>query len=332
MLDADATNALALNGLKKVAEAEVAQARDAIAAGNAELANQRIAELTKISPNHPAIPELRAAIAKTREADGQALEQLLSKGEAQLRAGKFTGGGDSALAVFQSVLKRDPNNARAKSGLRKVAQSFVTRANAMLDDANTAGSEKLLQQAEAIAPDLPELHAVQSRQRETREQADIAAAHSEVAPADQTRIQGLLDEAEKSVAAGNLIVPPGDSAYDKYRAVLRVDGNNAKAMAGLARIPARARELFEQAVKDGTPNKARSYLDAISEIDPGDASVAPLRERLANMFLDQAEAKIAQSLRADATRALKSARELSPNNPRLPALDAKLRELPEPSG
>ena len=67
------------------------------------------------------------------------------------------------------------------------------------------------------------------------------------------------------MAAGNLIVPPGDSAYDKYRAVLRLDGNNAKAFAGLGRIPVRAKELFEQALKANTPNKARIYLDAIAE-------------------------------------------------------------------
>jgi len=138
----------------------------------------------------------------------------------------------------------------------------------------------------------------------------------------------LLDEADKAMAAGNLILPPGDCAFDKYRAALRLDGNNAKAFAGLNRIPARAKELFEQAIKAGTPNKARSYIDAITEADPGDTSAPAMRERLANAFLDQADARIVQGQRAEATRALNSAKELSPNNSRLPSVDAKLQSMP----
>ena len=66
----------------------------------------------------------------------------------------------------------------------------------------------------------------------------------------------------------HLIEPPGDCAYDKYRAILRIDRDNAKAMTGLARISGRAKELFEQTVKDN-PRKARAHLDAIAQSDPG---------------------------------------------------------------
>jgi serine/threonine-protein kinase PpkA len=330
VLDADATNALALNGLKKVGEAVAKQARDAIAAGNVDLANQRIVELTQLSPNHPAIPELHAAIAQSHENASQAQEQQLARAEAQQRAGKI-GGDDGALNLFQSILKRDPNNVRAKTGLRKVAQTLIAQANAALDDSNPAQADKLLQQAESAAADPGELRAARSRLREAREQLDISKQQAQVSPGDQGRIQQLLDEADKAMAAGNLILPPGDCAFDKYRAALRLDGNNAKAFAGLNRIPARARELFEQALKAGTPNKARSYIDAITEADPGDTSAPAMRERLANAFLDQADARIAQGQRAEATRALNSAKELSPNNSRLPSVDAKLQSMPAPA-
>ena len=327
VLDADATNSLALNGLKKVAEAQTAQAREAINAGNAELANQRIAELAQLSPNHPAIAELRAALAKMHETDVQALEQQLTKAEAQLRAGKIDGP-EGAQALFLAAIKRDPANARAKAGLRRVAQAFVIQANAALDDHNNASAEKLLRQAEAIAPDLADLKAARSRLREERERLDIEKNQSKAAPGDQARIDQLLEEAEKAVAAGNLNVPPGDSAYDKYRAVLALDGNNAKAFAGLNRIPVRAKELFEQALKGGTPNKAYAYLDAIGDLSPGDSALPAMRERLANVFLDQAEVRVGQGLRAEAVRALASARELSPNNARIAAVDQKIQAMP----
>jgi serine/threonine-protein kinase PpkA len=363
VLDADPTNALALNGLKKVAEAQAAQVRAAISAGNSDQANQRIAELAKLSPNHPAIAELRAALsslrstavkprdnavqtrentnqsrentAQPRDSGAPANDQQLAKAEAQLRAGRMTGD-DGALALFQAALKRDPANSRAKAGLRRVAQAFVTQANASLDENNIPAAEKLVQQAETIAPELPDLKALKSRLREEREQRDIAGKRAEVSPANQARVEELLEQADKAMAAGDLVLPPGDSAYDKYRAVLRLDGNNAKAFAGLGRIPARAKTLFEQALKAGTPNKARAYLDAIVDVDPGDASVAPLRERLANLYLDQAEARAEQGMRGDAERALANARELSPNNPRLAAIDQKIQAIatspPPPAG
>ena len=323
VLDADGANALAISGLKKVGEALAKQAREAIAAGNNELANQRVGELAQLSPNHPAIPELRAALVNQRADNTQALEQQLARAEAQQRAGRIQGD-DGALVLFEAVLKRDAGNARAKAALRRIAQGLVVQANAALDDNNTTQAERLLQQAEGAAADLPDLRAAKSRLRETREQLDIGRQHQAQAASNDPRVQVLLDEADKAMAAGNIILPPGDSAWDKYRAVLRIDGNNDKAFAGLNRIPARAKELFEQALKAGTPYKARAYIDAVTEADPGDAAAAAMKERLANAFLDQAEARLGQNQSGEAARALKAARELSPGNPRLAPLEAKL--------
>jgi hypothetical protein len=53
-----------------------------------------------------------------------------------------------------------------------------------------------------------------------------------------------------------------------------------------------------------------------------------MRERLANVFLDQAEVRVGQGLRAEAARALASARELSPNNPRAAAVEQKIQAMP----
>jgi len=88
--------------------------------------------------------------------------------------------------------------------------------------------------------------------------------------------------------------------------------------------------LFEQALKANTPNRARSYLDSIADVDPGNAAVAAMRERLVGAFLDQAEAKAGEGARADAERALASARELSPNNPRIAEVEQKLRAATAP--
>jgi serine/threonine-protein kinase PpkA len=327
VLDADAANGVALNGLKHVGEALAKQARDAIAAGKIDIANQRIDDLARLAPNNPAIPELRGEIAKARSDDTSAIEQTLTRAETQLRAGRISGAEDSAQALFQSVLSRSADNARAKAGLRKVAQALLVQANASLDANNPSGAEKLIQQVQSLAPDLPELRDSKSRLREQREQIDIANKKPQVSAADLARIPQMLEEANRALSAGNLIVPPGDSAYDQFRGVLRMDRNNAQANEGLQRIPARARELFEPALKE-SPNKARGLYDALSETAPGDAALSSMRERLAEAYLDVANARIADGRRADAERALKNARDLSPANTRLGEIEQKLRDMP----
>ncbi len=327
VMESDSTNSLALNGLNNVAKALAQQARDAVAAGNLDLANQRIGDLTALSPNNPAIPELRASLANQHADNTQAADQQLAKAEAQLRAGKLTGN-DGAIALFQSVIRQNPNDARAKAGLRKIAQTLISQANTAMDVDNVSQADALVQQAESAAADAPELRPAKSRLHEMHEQIDISKKQAQaVTPADEQRIQPLLDDAEKAMAAGDLNRTPGDCAYDKYRAVLRIDGNNAKALAGLNRIPVRAKELFEQAIKNGTPNRARDYIDAISQSDPSDAALPALRDRLANAFLDRAELDIGENRRPAATAALKAARELNPGNARLPSLEAKLQSL-----
>jgi tetratricopeptide (TPR) repeat protein len=161
-----------------------------------------------------------------------------------------------------------------------------------------------------------------------RERIDIAAERPTLTTADNDRVHKLVAEAMQADAAGNLIIPPGDSAYDKYRAALEIDRNNKEAQDGIARLPARAKQLFDKALADGTPQRARALLDTIRQISPSDAQIAPMAERLANVFLDQAEARVREGRRDDAARALDAARELSPVNPRVAPLDARIRALP----
>ncbi len=190
----------------------------------------------------------------------------------------MTGSEDSALELFRSVQKQDPANARAKEGLRRIAQSFVVQANAAIDDSNAGAAEKALNAAAELAPDLADLRAARTNLRELRERLDINAERAVVTPAQAEQVRKLVADANQASIAGNLIIPPGDSAWDKYRAALALDGNDREALAGIARIPARAKELFAQALTDGAPQRARALLDALRQTAPDDATVPALSE------------------------------------------------------
>ena len=324
VLAADAGNALATNGLDKVARAQAQLARDAIAQNNGELAGQRIAELAQLIPNYPAIPELRAALSQMKTADTQAQDQQVVRAETALREGRL-GGAEGAQALFSAALKRDPANARAKAGLRKVGLAYAAQATALVEANKLDAADAPLRQAESLAGDSADVRALRGRLREAREAAAIANEQlKEPVLSDRARIEDMLAEADRALLAGSLMDPGG--AYDKYRAVLRIDGNNARAMEGLKRIGPRAHVLFDKAIIDGKPNGARGYIEAVASTDPGDTLLPRMRETVANMYIDQAEARLAQGQRAEAARALKSARELSPSNPRIAAIEAKLQE------
>ena len=288
ILDADANNAVARHGLDKVAAAQAQLVREALAQGDAELASQRIAQLAELAPNHAAIPELRSALAKRREADAQQQAQAQTQQQEQ------------------AAQQAEPQKPVAQKPARQKPQPPSR------------------QQAAQMA----RVERGRVRQREAAREEEEATQQSMREPslADRARVEDLLAEADRALAAGDLMDPGG--AYDKYRAALAIDGNNTRAMEGLKRIAPRARTLFDQAIAAGRPNNARSYLDAIADTDPGNPALIGLRARLGEIYYDQADRFVGEGRRNDALRALNAARQLSPISPRSAALEAKIESMP----
>ncbi len=328
VLAADAGNAIARDGLGRSAGVLDARARSALDAGDGVAAAQLVEDIARVLPDFPALPERRAALARLRDTAAAALETDLARAEEQLRKGRVAGSADSAQVLFQSVLARDPANARARTGLRRVAQAFVVRANAALEDSNPGEAERLLGQAAALVPDLAELRVARVELRELRERLAIASSRPTLTPADTARVQAFVTEAAQASEAGRLIEPPGNCAYDKYRAALAIDGGNTAALDGLARLPARARSLFDQALVERSTARAQAMFEAFTLLSPADAATAGMRGRLAAAFFDEAEANLAQQRRDAAARALKSARELAPSDPRVGAIEQRLAQPP----
>ncbi len=328
----DTGSSLARAGIQRSVDKLAAQAGAAFEAEDLATASSRIEDIARILPAYPALPDLRARLGQQREKAKVDLEKDLARGEAQLRAGRFSGNADSAQALFESVLQRDGNNARAKAGLRRIGQALVVQARAALEDSNPGAADRLLRQAEALAGNLSDLRGARIELRELRERLAIAAERPTATPADLERLRTLIAEADQAASAGRLISPPGNSAYDKYRAALAIDGDSKAAQDGLNRIPGIARELFDKEMSTGGLNRALGMLEVVRQTAPSDPSVAPMSERLANAYLDLAEKRIGEKQNGEAERALQTARKLSPANPRLPTVEGLLRGLPSTSG
>jgi tRNA A-37 threonylcarbamoyl transferase component Bud32 len=325
-LAADPTSGIASRGLDDIVAELARRAREATQAGRIEEAEAQIVEIEKLRPNDASVPDLRAAVADARAAGNKAIDTMLAQGDAQLRAGKLTApAGDNALASYDAVLAKEPDNARAKAGRARIGASLLPRAEAALDTGDLAAAGRLLAQAQSLGAPAGDVGAVRTRLRELKEKQEIAAQQAAtITPEEQQKIDDYLDDADRALAGGDLIEPPGANAYDLYRAALALDRRNERAVAGLTAIPGKARELFAQALVDKRPNAARRNYDAFVSTSKETAAKAAMAGELARAYAQQAERQIAAQQLQAAAKSLNTARELAPSEPAIAAVQAQL--------
>ncbi|MBD8878960.1 hypothetical protein IHE49_00540 [Rhodanobacter sp. 7MK24] len=339
MLAADPGNAVARHGLDQVGDALAAQAQKAIDANDGPGADAAIEQLAALQPNNAALPGLRAARAQAGQQDSAALAADLQQGDDALRNGRIAGDGDdTALAHYKAALALDANNAQAQAGLGKVAQALTVQASAAMDAGDAAQAGKLLDNAAALAPKSADIAAARARLQGMQTQPSTAAKapaneDQDVVPAaapaptpqQSAQIARLLLQAQAATQRGDIMMPPGNCAYDLYRSALAIDGNNAAAQQGLQALPGAVQQLFNRALAAGDLVRAGQMLDNLADVSPGDASQGTLRQRLASAWLDQADRQLAGGDRIGAMQALQQARKLAPDLPRTRDLAARLQ-------
>lgn len=333
VLDADRNNTVAARGLDRVGDALAAQARQAIADNDRPKANALVDRIAILVPGYSDLPSLRAALAETRKQDDQAVATLIQQGNDAMRAGRFTGDGDdTALARFNAALAADPDNAGAKAGLGQVAQALIVQANAALDSNDDAQAAKLLDQATKLAPKSAELAAARARLgggdgHAAAGAAPVAGAPAgddnapeaslAVSPEQKAKVADLVRRAQAAASRGDIMDPPGDSAYDLYRNALAIDGNDPTARVGLQGLPTQVEKQMQQAVATGNVKRAEDLYGTLSDLAPGDASQGEMRHRLGSALIDNALQRASSGDRQGAFQALDHARRYVPDDPRL---------------
>lgn len=341
VMQADPGNAVAAHGLDQVGRALAVQARNALDANDSVKAGTIIDELAALQSNNGALPALRARQAQERQQKDAALDAAIKQGRAALRAGRVTGAGDdTALACFKAALALDPDSVRAKSGLGDVAQALTVQANASIDAGDIAQASQLLDQALQLAPKSADVAAARARlanhatataktpaAKDETSAADGSLAQSQpvLTPQQTAAIAQLVKRAQQATRSGNIMMPPGDCAYDLYRSALAIDGNNAPALQGLQGLPAQVRKLFERALAAGDLARAGDMLDSLGALSPGDPGQPALTAQLASAWLDRAGRQLARGDRIGAGQSLKQARKLAPDHPRVLDLTARLQ-------
>lgn len=328
VLAADPNNTVAAHGLDKVGAALAAKARSAFAAGDAATARATVDQIAALLPNYGDLPELRAMLEQHQKQQDDALAAALARGQEALRAGRISGhGSDTALASFKQALAIDPDSAQAHAGLDQVAQALVVQANAALDSDDADQAKILLDQAATLAPSSSDLAAARARLAAVGESAP-ATVPAILTPQQSAQVVDLVRRAMSAARRGQIMLPPGESAYDLYRSALAIDGNNAAARQGLQDLPGLVSRQLLQAIADGQLAKADELLGELGDLVPGgDAGQLGMRQRLATAWMDQAERQLDRGDRAAAAESLQHARRLAPGQARVQQLAARLQGM-----
>lgn len=327
VLAGDPQNAVARHGMNQIGNllAERIQAR--LAKQDRAGARQALSDLASLLPRFSQLPELRAAVARADRDAAAQRDQALAQGEADLRANRITGPGtDNALAQFKAALAADPDNDRAKAGLGQVAAALIMQANAALDAGDHPQAKSLLDEAATLAPQSSDLAAARSR---LASGASVAAGSvhgkAPLGPAQSAKAARLVARARAAARKGDIMLPPGASAYDLYRAALAIDGDNAQVQAGLRALPGVTRQHFNRDLQDGNLDRAQDMLATLEQLDPGDPVMGSMRRSLGSAWLDRAEHDAMLGRTASARAALDDARRLVPQDPRISEVDARIR-------
>ncbi len=258
-------NERARDGLHQVGMAELSRADAAFRDGDLARAQSVLSDAREVLGGGRDVDHLEQQIAHARAASmspGGTIDQA----QQALAAGELEGDAGAA-ALYQKVLRADPNNAVAAHGLDKVGAALAARAHAALDAGNDAAASDLVDQLAALLPnygELPELRAIQEQHRQQQAQA----------------VDDALARGEQALRAGRIGGSGDDSALAAFRKALTLDPHNARAQAGLGQV-AQALVVQANAALDSDDRyQARVLLDRAAELAPSSSDLAAARARL----------------------------------------------------
>lgn len=289
------------------------QARASLRGGDLAAAASSIAVARGFDPGHVDLPDTQARLTEERDA-------TLARAEADLEAGRL----ERAVERFSALLAMDGDDAGARDGLVRSGQAYARRAERMAEDFRFAEADAALEQARALAPSDP-------RVRATGEQIEAARArHARIEPVQspddrRQRVQELLGGAAAAERRGDLLSPPGDSAYDKLRAARAIAPDDPQVREASARLLAAAGDCFERELRANSLGRANACLAARAALGDDSRAIAAARRRLAQRWLAIGDERLGAGELRGAGAALESAREADPSVPGLAEFAERLR-------
>ena len=288
------------------------RASDALRDDDLVRAGTLVARVQAVDPGHFDLPAARAALAS-------ATTRRLQQASRELGRGRLS----SAVAGYRAVERVDPDNAEAARGLVAVAGAHAAASERHAADFRFVQAQAALLEAQAIAPDAPAVAAARAYLARARQ--SHARLGSDEPPAQRKqRLATLLAAASAAETRGDLLDPPGESAYDKLRAAQAIAPRDPEVRAMSARLLPAAQGCFDRELRANRLTGAGRCLDAWRLLDDDIAARAASR-RLAQRWIAVGDERLGAGELQAAQHALESARALDPTINGLDELAGRLR-------
>ncbi|WP_372018639.1 hypothetical protein [Pseudoxanthomonas sp. 10H] len=306
-------DAVALEGREDALSLLLERVPVALQAGDLAAAAHWLATARRHDPGHVELPDLQAAYAQALSDQVRDAQRSLARGEADAAGARFV--------LLRAVAPEDPAVAE---GARRTASVLAGDARRLAADFRFEAAGRALDLARRLAPDLAEVAAA------TRDLERARAAESRLHPATAggrggaLALRAALAAFEESLAAGDLIEPPGTSAYDRLRAAQAISPQDPRVHAASRRMQAAAAACVEDGLRGNRLRSAQECHDAWRSLAPADRALAPAGARLAQRWLAVGEERLRAGELDAASRALGSARRIDPRTQGLDELERRL--------
>lgn len=278
----------AIQGLMRVAEAALAQARAAVTRNRFKEAHGALQLARELSAPRSKTDAIATAL-RRREAEHADIENLLGAATAAHRAGRLDGAEDAALPLYQRIIALEPEHDRALEGREDALADLLQQAQ------NRLQQDQLVEAAVLV--------------KTVRE---YDAGHVGLPEAQARLVHAAEHEKRRALQALQRKRP--QVALDAWRAVLQALPDDADAQAGIERtgahyarqaermasdfrfVEAEAALRHARAINPQAPcvRAAQAHLQRVRELQTRTAGTSPTRgqqQRVARLLAEAAEAE-----------------------------------------
>jgi hypothetical protein len=345
----DPDRGTARQGLARVAEAALAQARVALAADRFADAHRHLALARALSVPRADADALAHAL-RLREAGHAGVEDLYAQAEAAHAKGLLDDAPGSALALYSRVLALEPAHAGALRGREDALAELLAQARESLRAGDVDEAARLVATVRSHDPthiDLPDTLArlIEEARMDDAGIARLLAGDSAVVSDATTeadaaggtpaaamdarerarRVATLLRQAESARSAGNLLEPTGEGAVARIAAARALDPRSPEVAAAASDLLPAMRECHARALRGNSLRGAGACLDAREALGDEHADIAAARRQLAERWLAVGDERLGAGEIGNARSALAAARMVDPAVPGLADFELRVR-------
>ena len=222
-----------------------------------------------------------------RNPDGVAVQRLVDAAGVALSQGRLLDPADrSAVALYRAALARDPANAQARLGLKRVADELLGRVEQALLADDLAAAATALDSARSVEPEHPRLAFLSAQlaadaRRLEKQAAEEALGGTAEAHQRAQRVASLLAVAAQRMQADKL-VGGLDSAEAYLREARQAAPDDADVGQALLALSDTMLQKARQAWSDGNEPVARNWLQRAKALDVDPESVARFDAHIAS--------------------------------------------------